>query len=216
MSKALAPICCVKSSLAMLLHHATRLVAWRSGRRHGMRRGSERMNGDMRTLMAAATILGSALWLAPASGAQPVLPAQGQNANVTADPQVLAALVRSEGYKVTIDHTDDGDPFLQTDVDGTPFTIFLNNCIAGKSCRTVQFYAGFSVSTPRRLDLINRWNQQKRFAKAYIDDQNDPRLEMDLNLAGGGVARGNFLENFRVWIRLLTAFKKHIGWNDAE
>ncbi|MBW4329366.1 YbjN domain-containing protein [Stakelama sp. CBK3Z-3] len=169
----------------------------------------------MRKGLAAAIFLTGAVLGAAPSGAQQVMPVRTR-ANITADPDALARLVRAEGYKVTIDHTDDGNPFLQTDVDGTPFTIFLNNCIAGKACRTVQFYAGFSVSTPRKLDLINRWNQQKRFAKAYIDDQNDPRLEMDINMAGGGVARGNFVENFRVWIRLLAAFKQHIGWNDAE
>ena len=166
-------------------------------------------------LIMAIFLGGAALGATPAAAAQQVGPGYPRS-NITANPEVLADLVRAEGYKVSTERTDEGNPFLQTDVDGTPFTIFLNNCIAGKACRTVQFYAGFSVSTPRKLDLINRWNQQKRFAKAYIDDQNDPRLEMDINLAGGGVARGNFIENFRVWIRLLAAFKQHIGWNDTD
>nr|WP_246359806.1 YbjN domain-containing protein [Stakelama sediminis] len=136
--------------------------------------------------------------------------------NITADPIVIANIVRGEGYKVQAGKQQDGAPFLQSDMQGLPFTIFMNNCIAGKACRTIQFYAGFSVSTPRSLELINRWNQTKRFAKAYIDDQDDPRLEMDLNLADGGIARDNFIADFQLWVRLLAQFRDHIGWNSES
>ncbi|WNO55007.1 YbjN domain-containing protein [Stakelama saccharophila] len=136
--------------------------------------------------------------------------------NITADPQAISEILRADGYDAEIEYSASGDPFITSEGSKNRFTIFFNNCTDGKDCRTIQFYAGFATSEPRTLSLINQWNREKRFAKAYIDDQNDPRLEMDLNLNNGGVARNNFVSDFRLWVRLLDAFKSHIDWNEDE
>ena len=48
--------------------------------------------------------------------------------------------------------------------------------------------------------------QTKRFAKAYLDDQNDPVIEMDVNLQGG-VSRKNLEETFDLWIYSMGKFE---------
>ena len=43
----------------------------------------------------------------------------------------------------------------------------------------------------RLLAVVDHWNQTKRFASAYLDDEDDPFLQMDVNTEGG-IAQANF------------------------
>ena len=142
-----------------------------------------------------------ALLLAP-------LPAMAQN--VGADIDVLAGVISGEGYKAKIS-TEDGAPHILSESSGSPFAMLLMGCTENRNCTTVQFYAGFSKKGVT-LDTINSWNAEKRFGRAYLDDEGDPVIEMDINLDHGGVSRANFVDNLDVWIELMGAFKKHIDW----
>ena len=35
------------------------------------------------------------------------------------------------------------------------------------------------------MDKINAWNAGKRYSRSYLDEEKDPCLELDLDLAGG-------------------------------
>ncbi len=48
---------------------------------------------------------------------------------------------------------------------------------------TLQCYAGFRSQRP--LEALNDWNREYRFTRAYLDQDGDVVLEMDLNLSGG-------------------------------
>ena len=37
---------------------------------------------------------------------------------------------------------------------------------------------------------MNDWNSTKRWAKAYVDDKDDPWLQMDVDLSPGGTEEG--------------------------
>ena len=47
------------------------------------------------------------------------------------------------------------------------------------------FYAGWQTSRTVPLAEINAWNRMARFGRAYIDEEGDPVLELDLLAAGG-------------------------------
>ncbi len=47
------------------------------------------------------------------------------------------------------------------------------------------FYAAWSTETPFEFSAINNWNRRARFGRAYVDDQGDPVIELDLLLSGG-------------------------------
>lgn len=172
--------------------------------------------------MRKAALAGAALALACQTIAAHAA-ARGQNTataqaardaqNIKADPDTIGSILRSYGFKPQISRSSNGDPYIAIANSGTRFLIFFNNCVDGRKCTTIQFYAGFSTETPPSMALINQWNRDNRFAKAYIDDEDDPRLEMDMNLNEGGIARSNFVSNFLIWLRLLGAFKTHIGWD---
>jgi len=43
-----------------------------------------------------------------------------------------------------------------------------------------------AAGTDATLEKVNKWNQEKRFSRAYLDEDGDPHLELDLDLEGGG------------------------------
>lgn len=49
---------------------------------------------------------------------------------------------------------------------------------------SIQAWAGFN-SKGGLLDKVNEWNKTRRYSRAYIDDANDPVIELDLDLTGG-------------------------------
>jgi hypothetical protein len=53
-----------------------------------------------------------------------------------------------------------------------------------KDGNSLQFYAGFS-SNDVKLEAVNEWNKSKRYSRGYIDNENNPCLELDLDLEGG-------------------------------
>lgn len=139
-----------------------------------------------------------------------IAPAGAQNITA-ANPQGVVQLLEAQGFKASLQAEPDADPVIYSEVGGTPFAVFFFDCAAHKRCKTVQFYAGFrhgGVSFER----INAWNARNRFGRAYIDDEGDPRMEMDVNLDPGGVNPGLFRETLDTWTGLVAAFKDHIGF----
>ena len=61
------------------------------------------------------------------------------------------------------------------------------------------------------MDQVNTWNREFRFGKVYLDDENDPFLEMDVNL-DYGVSEGNFLDTLDWWTVVLGRFEEYIDW----
>ncbi len=77
------------------------------------------------------------------------------------------------------------------------------------SGQNMQLYSGFRHSSS--VHAMNEWNKGKRFSRAYLDDENDPCIESDLDLEGGssvGAVR-EFIDTFALSVR---AFKQHIGY----
>jgi hypothetical protein len=76
------------------------------------------------------------------------------------------------------------------------------------SKENIQAYAGFE-SDDTSLKKINRWNADKRFSRAYLDDDDDPVIELDLDLEGGITTERllDFITTVRVSV---SQFRKHI------
>lgn len=150
------------------------------------------------------------LALIPAAFVLAALPLPAAAQNVGADLQTISGIISAEGYKAKVS-TEDGGPHIISESSGSPFAVIMMGCTENRNCTTVQFYAGFTKKGVS-LEVINKWNAEKRFGRAYLDDAGDPVIEMDLNLDEGGVARANFVDNLGVWVELMAAFKDHIDW----
>lgn len=120
-----------------------------------------------------------------------------------------AILNIAKGYgSATLEKDSSNDPFITGRIDGTKYIILFYGCSNGKECDEIQFvaaWAGEKVS----MDDINAWNRDKKFGKAYLDQDGDPRLEMTVNL-DYGVTQRNLDDTFDWWTKALARFKRDV------
>jgi hypothetical protein len=128
------------------------------------------------------------------------------------DPQSLIRALQNGGYQAQLGTDKVGDPMITSGASGTNFQIFFYNCTNHTQCATVQFHSGYDLTTPVGLDAINQWNTSQRFGRAHLDKENDPILEMDVDLDDGGLSPALFIDNMEFWTSVLGNFERQIGY----
>jgi hypothetical protein len=123
------------------------------------------------------------------------------------DPEGILNIARGFGA-ATLGTDSVGDPQVTGRIEGNAYTIFFYGCADGRDCTNLQFSSGW-ISDDVDLNMINSWNRGTRFARAYLDDEDDPIIEMDVNLQFG-VSRRNFDDTFRIWAATLDSFAAFI------
>lgn len=136
--------------------------------------------------------------------------AQTINSAGMTGPEVVAWL-QNAGYKAELKKDSEGDPMISSAAQGVNFTVYFYDCDGGARCRAIQFSAGFDMKTPPTVQKINEWNRDKRYLKAYLDSDGDPRVEYDVNVNAGRTMSG-LNDDFGVWTRRLADFKTFIGF----
>jgi Putative bacterial sensory transduction regulator len=126
------------------------------------------------------------------------------------NPQSIVTAMQNAGYKATLEKDSTGDPLIHSSSSGSNFSVFFFGCTKNVDCRTIQFFAGYSDRKPT-LSQMNDWNSKKRFARAYISDSGNARIEMDVDLDDGGMSTKLFEDNLEFWVAVMAAFEKHIG-----
>jgi hypothetical protein len=136
-------------------------------------------------------------------------PAHAELINAT-NPAAIKAIVESQGWPATLIAKAGDDPYIESNRDGLKFLVLFMNCDENKKCKTLQYYMGFSDAKEVSLDKLNKWNKNKRFARAYKDDEGDPVLEMDVDLDFAGIPRENIGESFNTWASLMDSFREYV------
>jgi hypothetical protein len=134
----------------------------------------------------------------------------------------IAQQLRAMGLPANIDKDPSGDPRVGTKVDGYDWSIYFYDCTAGsdlgnRGCISYQFYSGYVVPAIFPLATINKWNTEKRYAKAYLQVQHDKttnaRLEIDVLVSGTGADPSRtFQAYFKKMKDTTDAFRKAIGF----
>ncbi|AWI79602.1 YbjN domain-containing protein [Parazoarcus communis] len=150
--------------------------------------------------VAAQTLAFSSLLLACAS------PSLAAMIDAT-DPSRIYEIARGFG-SAELGRDGQGDPRIVGRIDGTKYGIYFYGCRKGKDCDDIQFSAGWS-GTKVSLEKINRWNLEKRYGKAYLDRDGDPRLEMVVNI-DYGVSTRNLEDSFNWWTKAMESFKEEV------
>jgi hypothetical protein len=122
----------------------------------------------------------------------------------------VAGILQHAGYKAETSKDQYGDPLIRSASSGVNFSVYFYTCHDTPRCTSIQFYSGFKkpgIAEAR----ISEWNRTKRFGKAYLDKDGDPRLEMDMDVQHGAntEAIANDLDR---WVAVLADFTKYIGW----
>lgn len=136
-------------------------------------------------------------------------PVHAELINAT-NPSTIKAIVESQGWPATIVSKPGDDPYIESNRNGLKFLVLFMNCDEGKKCKTLQYYMGFSDAKDVSFDRLNKWNKDKRFARAYKDEEGDPVLEMDVDLDFAGIPRENVGETFNTWASLMDSFREYV------
>lgn len=132
-------------------------------------------------------------------------PAAAQN--VVADPAMIAKVMRDAGYRAEIEKASDGSPFIQSSSGGYPFRLFFFGCEDDfTDCDTVQLFAGFKSDRSPSLQEMNTYSRDNRWGRVYIDEEDDPVIEMDIDLEDGGMSAELFKDNLEYWDTIMGKF----------
>jgi len=80
--------------------------------------------------------------------------------------------------------------------------------IVSESQKNIQAYCYFRTDGTS-LETVNEFNKNMRFAKAYLDDDKDPAVELDLDL-DGGITEDRLIDFITTVRILVTKFREHI------
>lgn len=134
-------------------------------------------------------------------------------AEITAtNANVVLKAMQDFGLVATMGTDNDDDPKISSRVSDTKFSVYFYGCQDNTNCTSVLIKAGYDLDNGISALKVNKWNRKKRFAKAYIDDEGDPYLEMDINLAYEGVGNKNFEDTLDWWRLLVEDFEEFIDW----
>jgi hypothetical protein len=125
----------------------------------------------------------------------------------------LQSLMQDWGYRAELGVDDVDDPKITTKSNGVTFSIFFYECDdqTPKQCGSLGFSSWLDLPEPLSMTQVNEWNLNKRFGTASIDDEGDPKLELNINVDGGITAQG-LRENFDWWERAFGEFLQHVDW----
>ena len=115
--------------------------------------------------------------------------------------QQVTKVLSDLGFDFTLDKDGSGDPLIRMELKGgyKEVLFFYDDYKEHPGYESLQLYAAFSVKDKIPLQTVNNWNLKHRFARVYLDDEQDPAIESDLDLSGGVSLKGSlrvFLENF--------------------
>lgn len=138
--------------------------------------------------------------------------AAAQTFVTASDPEGVMRAMQEEGYLATMSTDDLGDPKISSKVSESNFSVFFYGCNNGTSCTSVQFSSGYDLDIPVSAKRINDWNRENRFGRAFVDDEGDPFIRMDIVLANEGNSAGSFSYNLDFWRLLIEDFEDFIDW----
>jgi len=123
----------------------------------------------------------------------------------------VAKWLQDAGYKAEVQTAKDGTQSVYSATDGTGFYVNFYDCKNKPKCASIQFEVGFDTKGEFNATKMNSWNADNRWVRAYVDDKDDPWLDMDVDLSPGGTWEG-LDDEFSVWRDMMVSFKKYINW----
>lgn len=122
-----------------------------------------------------------------------------------------AILNAAKGYgSATLATQGNGDPQITGKVEGITYQIYFRNCTEHKNCEDLNFYLGFLDLKPKP-EVINDWNMNKRFSRAYLDKDKDAVVEMDLDMVKG-ISPEYLDSQIGLWTLVVAQFAAHVGY----
>ena len=125
------------------------------------------------------------------------------------DPAAVTGVLDLLGHEYRVGYDNYGAPLigiLPDDAIGTrEMYVLFNACDADNVCEDITLVSWDLERGPIHLDMINRWNRDNRFLRAFIDPDYGPVLQMDIN-SGGGLGPDSLTRQISVYFTALDRF----------
>ncbi|MBV9997072.1 MAG: YbjN domain-containing protein [Caulobacteraceae bacterium] len=157
----------------------------------------------MKSFLGLAALAAGALLASQAQAAR--VPEAGISA------EEVAQVLQAKGYKAEIGKDNEGDPKVTSAADGSKFTVFFYGCQHTARCTSLTLQSGFHLEGGMTMERINAWNKDNRFLKGWLDNVNDPFVEMDIEV-GHAFLTETLGANIETWASIIPDFKKYIGF----
>ncbi|MFM2389797.1 MAG: hypothetical protein RLZZ437_1352 [Pseudomonadota bacterium] len=135
----------------------------------------------------------------------------GGNMVDATSPDVIAQLMQNAGYRAVVGVDNIGDPKIESSTAGVDFSIYFYGCENARDCQSLQFSSGYDLERGTSFQAMNDWNSSQRFGYAYLDNESDPFVNMDVNMSYG-ISSDNFMDSLAIWDQVLADFHQHIDW----
>jgi hypothetical protein len=126
----------------------------------------------------------------------------------------LAKILQDAGYRAKLETGADGDPVVRTGMAGLDVVVLFYDCEAQR-CSSLQLSTGLDLPRGTTLDVINRFNHDYRYVRAFLDEEDDPFLRLDFEVTHTEHAAyvASQVDTFE---QLLAEFRKAVGFDTEE
>lgn len=166
----------------------------------------------MHACRAAALVL----VLAPALAlilAWPLAAAAADAGKRITGPEVVRIL-HDEGYKAQLDRDGEGDPMVRTKMSGLNVYVYFYDC-ENDACGSLKLAVALDLEQGTTQAVLNRFSQDYRYARTYLDEENDPFMSFDFEVLHTDHA-AHIASQIDTWENLLDDFARATGFRGRE
>ena len=135
-------------------------------------------------------------------------PAMAQSISAK-NPEAMRSALAAAGHAVELKKDSDGDPLISVEIKGLRFSIAFFGCEIHVGCTTVALYKAFRSDKKLTADQLNRFNGSTRFARAYLDGEGDPTIQLDMLLVEG-ISSNAFVAHAEIFRATVGAFLEQV------
>jgi hypothetical protein len=136
-------------------------------------------------------------------------PALAQEARV--DPEHIMAVLKDAGYPAEYFNQDKGFRQILSKSGDYQFLVEMWDCVDGKSCQTLEFYANFPMTEKPTKERIDAYPGPREGARVVLDRRGDAVIKQELDInAPGGLSDEQFIADVKNWGTMLTGFATYL------
>lgn len=145
----------------------------------------------------------------PPKPTPPPAPGPAGDTLTALDPQSVLDELIAQGFRGELKTTSTGRSVIRFVASGANSQIYFYDCKDGLAqCTTLRFGYGLDFKNGVDIAKVNEWNRQQLWGRVYVDDENDPWLDIILN-TGDALPKARFDEVLDLWERVVGKFRTH-------
>lgn len=139
-------------------------------------------------------------------------PGAGAATRDSISQEELAEVLREAGASEIEQGRDSADdPTIVATLHGSRFQAIMYDCDGDDRCTSIQFRSGYDLDDGMTAEALNEWNVAMRYGNAWLDEVDDPYIELDLDLSAGSTD-GQVRRYAEIWSNMMSGFQDYIGY----